>query len=151
MTVPLSELFNLKHIGRGTIIKSSEPQKTPPYDRLLPVSKFITEDNRFSPPGIEWLYLAVGENQDITQKGAEKECRAMQGERFAFCNFEINTDYSNLKVVDLSIADNMTYGDIKNLKELEEREYDRAFKYAKKLLFGLYTEELTNEFVCGKK
>ena len=89
MTVFLSEIFNSKHVGRGTIIKPSEPRETPPYSRLLPVSKFITEDNRFSPPGIEWLYLAVGEHQDITQKGAEKECRAKQGERFAFCNFNI--------------------------------------------------------------
>lgn len=148
MTATLSEFLNSKHIGRGTIIKPSEPQDTPPYDRLLPVSKFITEDNRFSPPGVEWLYLAVGENQNIVQKGAENECRAKQGDRFAFCNFEINTDYSNLKVVDLTIADKMTYDDInKILKELEEREYDRAFKYVEKYGYLTYRLNYKNDYM----
>ncbi len=148
MTVTLSKFLNSKHIGRGTIIKPSEPQDTPPYDRLLPVSKFITEDNRFSPPGVEWLYLAVGENQNIVQKGAENECRAKQGDRFAFCNFEINTDYFNLKVVDLTIADKMTYDDInKILKELEEREYDRAFKYVEKYGYLAYRLNYKNDYM----
>lgn len=148
MTVTLSEFLNSKHIGRGTIIKPSEPQDTPPYDRLLPVSKFITEDNRFSPPAVEWLYLAVGENQNIVQKGAENECRAKQGDRFAFCNFEINTDYSNLKVVDLTIADKMTYDDInKILKELEERENDRAFKYVEKYGYLAYRLNYKNDYM----
>ena len=148
MTISLSEIFNSKHVGRGTIIKPSEPQETPPYNRLLPVSKFITEDNRFSPPGVEWLYLAVGESQDIIQKGAEKECRAKPRERFAFCNFKINTDYSNLKVVDLTIADNMTYNDINNiLKELEEREYDRAFKYVEKYGYWAYRLNYKNDYM----
>lgn len=148
MTISLSEIFNSKHVGRGTIIKPSEPQETPPYNRLLPVSKFITEDNRFSPPGVEWLYLAVGESQDIIQKGAEKECRAKPRERFAFCNFKINTDYSNLKVVDLTIADNMTYNDINNiLKELEEREYDRSLKYVEKYGYWAYRLNYKNDYM----
>lgn len=148
MTVTLSDFLNSKHVGRGTIIKPSEPLETPPYDRLLPISQFITEDNRFSPPGVEWLYLAVGETQNIIQECAEKECRAKQGNRFAFCNFKINTDYSNLKVVDLTIADEMTYEEINNiLKELEEREYNRALKYAKKHGYWAYRLNYKNDYM----
>lgn len=146
MTVSLSKFFNSEYVGRGTIIKSSEPQETPPYDRLLPVSKYITEDNRFSPPGVEWLYLATGETQNIIQECAEKECRAKQGDHFAFCNFKANSVYSNLKIVDLTIADEMTYDEINNiLKELEEQEYDRAFKYAKKYGYWAYRLNYKND------
>lgn len=59
MSLTLSECFNHKFVGRGTIIKPSEPEDLPPYERFMPISKFITADNRFSPAGIEWLYLAV--------------------------------------------------------------------------------------------
>lgn len=142
MSITLSDFFKNKCIGRGTIIKPSEPEDVPPYDRFMPISKFITEDNRFSPSGIEWLYLAVGDTQEIIQEGAEKECRVKYGDRFAFCNFKTNPDYPNLKVVDLTIADEMTYEDINNkLRELEKREYDKAYRYAKKnglLMYKLY-------------
>lgn len=127
MSVTLSDFFNSNYVGRGTIIKPSESLETPPYDRLLPFSKFITEDNRFSPSGVEWLYLATGNTQHIIQECAEKECRAKNGERFAFCNFKASLDHPDLKVVDLTIADEMTYDEInKKLKELEEEEYERA-------------------------
>ena len=96
MSVTLSDFLKSNYVGRGTIIKPSEPLETPPYDRLLPFSKFITEDNRFSPLGVEWLYLATGKTQHIIQECAEKECRAKNGERFAFCNFKVNPEYSDL-------------------------------------------------------
>lgn len=148
MTIPLTDFFNSNYVGRGTIIRPSEPVETPSYDRFLPISKFITEDNRFSPSGVEWLYLAVGKTQNIIQNCAEKECRAKCNDRFAFCNFAINPDYTNLKVVDLTVADEMTYADINDkLLELEEREYDRAFKYAKKYGYWAYRLNYKNDYI----
>lgn len=49
-------------IGRGTILKNDE---VPNYERFLPKEEYIKEDNRFSPPGVEWLYLAIGNDNDI--------------------------------------------------------------------------------------
>ena len=90
METTLSDFLCDKYLGRGTIIKPSEPRGVPPYDRFMPVAKFITEDNRFSPAGVEWLYLAAGTTQEVIQKCAEKECRVKCDERFAFCNFQVN-------------------------------------------------------------
>lgn len=133
MSTTLSDFFNEKYIGRGTIIKPSEPKDVPPYERFMPIAQFITEDNRFSPAGIEWLYLAVGDTQGIIQECAEKECRVKCDERFAFCNFQINGDYSDIKVVDLTIADRFSYEDINDrLRALEQREYENGLKYAKR-------------------
>lgn len=148
MTVALSDFFESKYVGRGTIIKPTEPKETPTYDRLLPIAKFITEDNRFSPSGIEWLYLAVGNSQNIIQECAEKECRAKHNDRFAFCNFQISSNYPDLKVVDLTIADEMSYDDINDkLQALEESEYNNGLKYAKKHGFWEYKLHYKNDQV----
>lgn len=133
LVTTLSEFFCGKFVGRGTIIKPHESQNTPSHDRFMPVSKFITEDNRFSPAGVEWLYLAVGDTQEIIQECAEKECRVKSGDRFAFCNFQVNEDYHNIKIVNLSIADDFSYENIKEgLYALEQREYAKGIKYAQK-------------------
>ena len=146
MSLTLSECFNRKFVGRGTIIKPSEPEDLPPYERFIPISKFITADNRFSPAGIEWLYLAVGDTQEIIQECAEKECRVKRGERFAFCNFQINENYSNVKVVDLTIADELSYEDINDrLRAVEQREYEKSLKYARKNGFWMYRLHQNND------
>ena len=146
LTINLSDYFNAKHIGRGTIIKPSEPIETPSHDRFLPVSKFITEDNRFSPPGVEWLYLTIGKTYNIIKECAEKECRAKANDRFAFCNFQINPVHANLKIVDLTIADEMTYDAInKKLLQLAEKEYDKSSKYAKKYGYWVYKTNYKND------
>ena len=133
MSIDFATVCSAKYIGRGTIIRENEPPDTPSYDRFLPIAKFINDDNRFSPAGIEWLYLAIGNAQHSIQECAEKECRAKSGERFAFCNFKMNTEHPNLKVVDLTIADCLSYEDINDrLRTLEQREYERSLKYAKK-------------------
>ena len=133
MSIELTRYTSTKYIGRGAIIRESEPAETPPYDRFMPVARFINQDNRFSPAGIEWLYLAIGKSQNIIQECAEKECRASHGERFAFCNFQTNPLYPDLKVVDLTIADDLSYKDInERLHKLEQREYEKRFKYAQK-------------------
>lgn len=72
-----------KLMGRGAILKNDE---IPNYDRFLPKEEYIKEDNRFSPPHVEWLYLAVGNDNDI-HECAQAECRAKRGNMFGFCHF----------------------------------------------------------------
>ena len=43
------------YLARGAKLKALE---TVSYDRFMPKAEFINEDNRFSPVGVEWLYLA---------------------------------------------------------------------------------------------
>lgn len=118
------DLWHLVDAGyvfaRGTILKDDEIVD---YNRFMPISKYISEDNRFSPPGVEWLYLASG------YKGEERDrietaenctinvCKAKAGNRFGICHFEINPDYYDAKVVDLTIADTLTYEELNNALE----------------------------------
>lgn len=51
-------------MGRGTILNDTEKVN---YDRFLPKKQFITLANRFSPKGVEWLYLALDNNASATQ------------------------------------------------------------------------------------
>lgn len=54
----LFKVFKEYHMVRGAII--NEGESSPNYERFLPKSVYITDDNRFSPKGVEWLYLALG-------------------------------------------------------------------------------------------
>ena len=101
---------DLKHeiIGRGAILRDDE---IPNYDRFLPKEEFIKEDNRFSPPGVEWLYLAIGDDNGI-HDCAQLECRAKSGNRFGFCHFQFDTKYDDYKLVDLTISDDISYAEL---------------------------------------
>lgn len=129
LSTNLTEYFHKKASGRGSIIQSTEPPETPTYDRLLPKAEYIKNDNRFSPPGVEWLYLSIGKSLDQIKECAEKECRAKINNRFAFCKFMINPNFSNLKIVNLTIADTMSYDSInKSLISFEINEYKKLLK-----------------------
>lgn len=97
-----------KKIGRGAILREGE---FPSYERFVPKKEYITNDNRFSPPGVEWLYLAIGEDQKILSL-AQAECRAKNGERFGFCEFDFVPTFEDYKLVDLTIADDITYNEL---------------------------------------
>lgn len=100
-------------VGRGCVLKKDE---IPDYERFIPKKEFIKNDNRFSPPGIEWLYLALGNESDIHQC-AQAECRAHVGDDFGFCHFELEKTYSDIKIVDLTIVDNKSYEQLNQMLE----------------------------------
>lgn len=87
LTTELMAVFDTNAIGRGTILK---PGEETPFSRFTPIAKFIKDDNRFSPPGIEWLYLAIGNTDEHIKHCAEAECRAEKGDRFGFCHFSLS-------------------------------------------------------------
>lgn len=108
-------------VVRAAHINDGSP--TPNYDRFIPNSTFITSHNRFSPPGVEWLYLAIGTKNtngtmlSITEKCALKECRASIGDHYALCRFKLNDDYKMKKIVDLTVAKRSSYREINNILE----------------------------------
>lgn len=117
-------------IVRAAHIKDGAP--TPNYDRFIPNTKFITSHNRFSPPCVEWLYLAIGTNIkhgtefSLAEKCALKECRASIGDHYALCFFRLKDDYKKKNVVDLTIAMDSNYEEInKALEQHGEQIYKR--------------------------
>lgn len=99
--------------------KISLSEKMPDYDRFIPNAKFITNDNRFSPPGVEWLYLAFSQETptfglSIEEMCALKECRAKVGDKFALCKFKLNNEFQDITLIDLTIAKDNRFEDINN-------------------------------------
>ena len=119
-------------VGRGTILGEKE---VPDYKRFIPKKEFIKKDNRFSPPGVEWLYLALGNEADI-HKCSQAECRAKEGDRFGFCHFSFDDSSLELKLVDLTIADNISYEELNSrLEEYGQKQVKKGIKVAKVLGF----------------
>lgn len=121
-----------KLMGRGTILKNKE---IPNYERILPKEEYIKEDNRFSPPHVEWLYLAIGDDNDI-HECAQAECRVEKGNRFGFCHFQFDAKYDDCKLVDLTIADKVSYAELNTtLEEYRQAQDKKSIKIAKALGF----------------
>lgn len=117
-------------IGRGTKLKDDE---RPNYDRFMPKKEYIKEDNRFSPPGVEWLYLAIGKEDDI-HRCAAAECRTITGDRFGFCHFQFSSKFYDSKLVDLTIADDISYTDLNHsLEKYGQALVKKGIKLAKVL------------------
>lgn len=109
-----------KVLLRGTVLDNTE---TPDYDRMLPNAKFISKDNRFSPPGIEWLYLAVGDKREDALACSKAECRVTDKDIFASCHFEIDEKTGIQNIIDLTIADGLSTKEINDCLEKAGQKY----------------------------
>lgn len=130
-----NDLFNTNHginhlikdvgdinfaMGRGSILSETEDAV---FDRFVPKAQFIKKSNRFSPVGVEWLYLALEDTVKATEI-SKQEIHVSSGKRFGFCYFEFEKTAKNGKIVDLTIADDFEYDDFNEALEA----------YAKKVL-----------------
>ena len=130
-TITIKDLNGLL-VGRGTILSEKEE---PDYERFIPKKEFIKKDNRFSPLGVEWLYLALGNEADI-HECSQAECRAEEGNRFGFCHFSFENSSLDLKLVDLTIADDISYEALNSrLEEYGQKQVKKGIKTAKALGF----------------
>lgn len=100
-------------IGRGTILDSKEKVD---YERFIPKKEFITRDNRFSPEGVEWLYLAMDTSVNAFEV-SKNEIYANLGNRFGFCEFRFDDGSLEKHIVDLTIADGHTFEEINSKLE----------------------------------
>ncbi len=112
---------------RAGRLRPADP--APTYSRFIPNKDYITEHNRFSPPGVEWLYLAVG-NPCIAENCALKECRAIACELFGLCQFKLNEEYSEKILFDLTIAEDVSYENLN--RQLENSADDIRNREVKK-------------------
>lgn len=114
-TLKLTDLDGTQ-VGRGCVLKKDEASD---YERFISKREFITDDNRFSPPGVEWLYLALG-NETAIHQCAQSECRTHVSDEFGFCHFKFDDAFADIKLVDLTIADNKTYEQLNQVLELRD-------------------------------
>lgn len=145
--------FNIEDIlsPSTTVIRAAKLHKEDPeptYERFIPKKEYITSHNRFSPPGLEWLYLAIGD-EITSQTCALKECRANKGDYFGLCRFELNQEYKGKPIVDLTIADSISYAEIndkleKSANKIRTRETEKALKTIKK--YGFFKKPNTLDF-----
>lgn len=86
---------------------------TPTSERFIPKKEYIKEHNRFSPPGVEWLYLSWADNFENAKECAKAECRAKPDDHLAFCEFTIKE--KKAQIFDMTIADHLTYESINDI------------------------------------
>jgi len=111
LSTELKDVFSSYTVGRGTILGVDEVVS---YCRFIPIANFIKHDNRFSPEGVEWLYLAIGSNNETIKHCSESECNAQKSDRFGFCHFSLNTECGDVKIVDLTKFADENYDDFNN-------------------------------------
>ena len=134
------------NLVRAARINSNDP--LPNYDRFIPDAKYITKANRFSPPGVEWLYLAFSDNKEddglhLAEKCALRECRANVGDTFALCHFLPSDEYKDKKIIDLTIAKKTEFATINNeLERYGQEVFQREFKkmYSDLIKTGITTK-----------
>lgn len=127
-TIYFSEMISSgTQFCRGAKLKGKEEVT---YNRFIPQKEHIYEDNRFSPKGYEWLYLAMQNKMALSsdtyepmEKCCISECRIKEGERVGLCNFELNNDVSNKIVVNLTIGQEYTFDTINNNLERFSQRY----------------------------
>ncbi len=100
-------------MGRGSKLSVTEAAN---YDRFVPKAQYIKSPNRFSPPNVEWLYLALEDSVKATDI-AKNEIQVSSGDRFGFCHFDFADNAANKKIVDLTIAENYNYEDFNDALE----------------------------------
>lgn len=137
----LESIQEHNYLKRGAKLKEDEAVC---YDRFMPKAIYIKDDNRFSPAGVEWLYLAISPDINLAEKCTIKECRAQVGDRFGICSFVVENAYKNSKIVDLTLADNLTYEKI-NSKLVEAYKWVRDNRIDRSLIQHCVSEPTKEE------
>lgn len=137
---------------RATKLEPNEVSNNISLTRFLPMSKYIEDHNRFSPKGVEYLYLGCkfiisGKKYEDIEKLCLKEIGSKIGDRIGICKFEIpeslfgKSVYSDhYKVIDLSLFDSYSFDEIEN-----EVKTSYSKDSLNKALFKLYMKLLSSE------
>lgn len=97
-----------KKFYRAAIIQLDEIADTA---RFIPRAEFMRSENRFSPKGIEWLYLGFNRNEIDAKRCCFAEVRASEDSNVWYCEFTSAFGINDL-VIDLTIVDNKSLEDI---------------------------------------
>lgn len=107
VTVGLNFFAKSKHFVRAARIRADEKVD---FDRFLPKAEKMTSANRFSPKGIEWLYLGFDRHIGDAKKCCFAEVRAATESNVKYCEFKYTTQ--GHKVINLTKADKKSWEEI---------------------------------------
>lgn len=134
VTVDLSNFARAKKFCRAVIIERDEVISE---SRFIPNGDFMKSSNRFSPIGVEWLYLGFDKYMRDAEKCCRAEVRASDDANVEFCEFKyIGGEH---KVIDLTVADDKTWDDVCSLSG-EDKQI--TYEFVTKLYCKLLSEEL---------
>ena len=107
VTVDLNFFAKSKCFVRAAKISTDEKID---FDRFIPKAKKMTSANRFSPKGIEWLYLGFDRHISDAKKCCYAEIRASDDNVVKYCEFKYAM--KNHKVINLTKADGKSWEEI---------------------------------------
>ena len=145
----IADIYGVYPLYRAVKLSDNE---IPDYPRFIPDASKGGSNNRFSPEGIEWLYLGISNGKSSEEElktGCIKEIKPNNGDRVAICKFDVNRKFhKNQKrnyVIDLTITDSTTYDELnKNLEELGRSQSLRQNEI-KKWVASTYMKMLSSE------
>lgn len=144
METTIGEISNNWKLRRGAKVASAAEVN---LERFIPKACFINEDNRFSPRGVEWLYLAMSPNAHDAEVCTKKECRAQDRDGFAICEFEMNSNWNDKKVINLTNTPEKTYEQINYIlqqqgKKLKNKKMSRGVRNGMHILLTQEKQEM---------
>lgn len=107
ITVDLKYYVKSKTFMRAAIVSNEEVVTK---DRFIPKYHKMNNANRFSPKGVEWLYIGFDKYASEARKCCLAEVRAKNDDGVKLCEFTYN--HGEYRVIDLTIADKMSWDDI---------------------------------------
>jgi len=125
-----------KKFYRAAIIKPNEIVDT---SRFIPNADFMSCGNRFSPKGVEWLYMGLDRNEYYAKKCCFTEIRANETSNVKYCEFTSIFKIKDL-LIDLTISDGKNIDDISHVSRKTPHE-----KYAQIFVIELYMKLLSEE------
>jgi len=123
-----------KKFYRAAIIKPNEIVDT---SRFIPNADFMSCGNRFSPKGVEWLYMGLDRNEYYAKKCCFTEIRANETSNVKYCEFTSIFKIKDL-LIDLTISDGKNIDDISHVSRKTPHE-----KYAQIFVIKLYMKLLS--------
>lgn len=138
--IELKYYASSKKFLRAAIINSGENVVS---ERFVPRADKMNAANRFSPKGMEWLYLGFDRYMIDAKECCMAEIRAKEDSNVRFCMFEYNRTGHN--VIDLTIADKMT------IEEICTKQCETPERATAKFILQLYCKLLSEEIFLPVK
>lgn len=134
VTIDLKYFAKSKIFLRAARIRSEEIVNK---QRFIPNADKMTMSNRFSPIGVEWLYLAFDKYLVNAKSCCLAEIRANENDNVKYCKFLYNA--VDKKVIDLTISDK------KSWEEICEKTSNEAESSTIQFLLETYCKLLSEE------
>ena len=136
VNVNITPFSKSKKFYRAAIIT---PNESVDIARFIPNAAFMSSGNRFSPIGVEWLYMGFDRSEYYAKKCCFAEVRANDTSNVKYCKFTYSLEKNDL-LIDLTISDKKSLDEICHV--LRKKPFE---KYAQIFVVELYMKLLSEE------